>query len=159
MGVDKEGLSNSCTKTLKDSKVSFQVDQFSKPNYFLSVSSNAVYDIPFCSYESLILFNVKKKIFKCCYIRPNPGGESHMLSTCWLLFLHSAAQLIPNHLNWVEVWWFWRPGHLMQHSITLLLGQIHSLEVCFGSLSCWETNDSPTKCKPDGMTYHFRMLW
>jgi hypothetical protein len=27
----------------------------------------------------------------------------HMLSTCWLLFLHSPVQLIPNHLNWVEV--------------------------------------------------------
>ena len=27
----------------------------------------------------------------------------HMLSTCWMLFLHSAVQLIPNHLNWVEV--------------------------------------------------------
>ena len=27
----------------------------------------------------------------------------HMLSTCWLIFLHSAVQLIPNHLNWVEV--------------------------------------------------------
>jgi hypothetical protein len=44
-----------------------------------------------------------------------------MLSTCWLLFLHSAVQLIPNHLNWGEVGWLWRPGHLMQHSITLLL--------------------------------------
>ena len=39
----------------------------------------------------------------------------NMLSTCWLLFLHSAIQLIPNHLNWVEVGWLWRPGHLMQH--------------------------------------------
>ena len=29
-----------------------------------------------------------------------------------------------NHLNWVEVGRLWRPGHLMQHSITLLLGQI-----------------------------------
>ena len=47
-----------------------------------------------------------------------------MLSTCWLLFLHSAVQLIPNHINWVEVGLLWRPGHLMQHSITLLLGQI-----------------------------------
>ena len=28
---------------------------------------------------------------------------THMLSNCWLLFLHSAVQLIPNHLNWVEV--------------------------------------------------------
>ena len=47
-----------------------------------------------------------------------------MLSTCWLLFLHSAVQLIPNHLNWVEIRSLWRPGHLIQHSITLLLGQI-----------------------------------
>ena len=46
----------------------------------------------------------------------------HMLSTCWLLFLHSAVQLIPNHLNWVG--WLWRPGHLMQYFITLLHGQI-----------------------------------
>jgi hypothetical protein len=35
-----------------------------------------------------------------------------MLSTCWLLFLYSVVQLIPNHLNWVE------------HSVTLLLSQI-----------------------------------
>ena len=45
-----------------------------------------------------------------------------MLSTCWpLLALHSVVELIPNHLNWVEVGGLWRPGHLMQHSITLLL--------------------------------------
>ena len=37
----------------------------------------------------------------------------YMLSTCWLLFHHSVVQLIPNHLNWVEVRWLWRPGHLM----------------------------------------------
>ena len=37
-----------------------------------------------------------------------------MLCTCWLFFLHSAVQLIPNHP---------RPGHVMQHSI-LHLGQI-----------------------------------
>ena len=43
----------------------------------------------------------------------------HMLSTFWLIFLNSAVQLIPNHLKRL-----WRPGHLMQHSITLLLGQI-----------------------------------
>ena len=47
-----------------------------------------------------------------------------MLSTCWILFVHSAVRLIPNHLNWVEVGGLWRPGHVMQHSITLLLGQI-----------------------------------
>ena len=44
----------------------------------------------------------------------------HMLNTCWLLFLHSAFQLIPIHLNWVEVGWLWRPGHLMQISISFL---------------------------------------
>ena len=47
-----------------------------------------------------------------------------MLSTCWLFLLHSAVQLIPNHLNWVEIGYLWRLGHLMQHSITLLLGEI-----------------------------------
>ena len=45
---------------------------------------------------------------------------THILSTCWLLFLHSAVQLIPNHLNWVEVEGLWWPGQQMQHSITLL---------------------------------------
>ena len=32
----------------------------------------------------------------------------HMLSTCWLHFLNFVVQLIPNHLNWVEVGWLWR---------------------------------------------------
>ena len=45
-----------------------------------------------------------------------------MLSTCWLLFLRSMVQLIPNHLHLFEG--LWRPGNLMQHSIALLLGQI-----------------------------------
>ena len=86
---------------------------------------------------------------------------SHMLSICWLLFLHSTVQQIPNHLNWVEVGWLWRPGHLMQHSITILLGQIALTQSggVFRSLSCWKSNDSPTKCKPDGMVYRCRMLW
>jgi hypothetical protein len=43
-----------------------------------------------------------------------------MLSTCWLLYLHSAVRLILNHLNLVEVRGLWRPGDL----ITLLLGKI-----------------------------------
>ena len=47
-----------------------------------------------------------------------------MLSTCWMLFLHTAGQLILNHLNGVEGGCLWRPGHQMQHSITLLIGQI-----------------------------------
>ena len=47
-----------------------------------------------------------------------------MLSTCWLLFLHSAAQFIPNHLNLVEVGGLWSPGHLTQHSVIFLLGEI-----------------------------------
>ena len=47
-----------------------------------------------------------------------------MLSPCWVFLLHSVVQLIPNHLIWVEVGGLWRPGHLMQQSISLLLGQI-----------------------------------
>ena len=46
-----------------------------------------------------------------------------MLSTCWLLFFPSAVRLIPKHLKLVEVGGLRKPGHLMQHSITLLLGQ------------------------------------
>ena len=73
----------------------------------------------------------------------------HMLST-WMLFFHSAVQLIPNHLNWVEVRWLWRPGDLMQHSTILLLGQI-ALTQPGGVLShCPDKHESPTKCKPDG---------
>lgn len=45
----------------------------------------------------------------------------YILSTCWLLFHHSGFQLIPNHLSWVLAGWLWSSGHLMQHSITLLL--------------------------------------
>ena len=59
----------------------------------------------------------------------------HMLSTCWLLFLHSAVQLIPKHLNVVEVGRLWRPGHLMQPSITLIIGKIAYTHPV-GSLSC-----------------------
>jgi hypothetical protein len=62
--------------------------------------------------------------------------------------------------NWVEVGWLWRPGYLMQHSITLF-GQIDLTPPggVFWSLSRWKTNDSPTKCKPDGMAYRCRILW
>ena len=45
-----------------------------------------------------------------------------MLSSCWLFFLHSAVRLIPNHFNLSVVGGLWRSGHLMQHSIILLLG-------------------------------------
>ena len=47
-----------------------------------------------------------------------------LLSTCWLLFLHSTVQLIPNHLNLVEFCGLWRPGHLIQHFIPLFPGQL-----------------------------------
>ena len=85
----------------------------------------------------------------------------HMLSTCWLLFLHSAIKLIPNHLNWVEIGWLWRPGPC---STDAALHHTHSWSNspytawrCVGSLSCWKTNDSPAKRKPDGMAYRCRM--
>ena len=51
----------------------------------------------------------------------------HMLSTCWLFFLHSAVWLIPNHLNLVVVG-LWKPGHLIQHSITLLFDKISPIQ-------------------------------
>jgi hypothetical protein len=48
----------------------------------------------------------------------------------------------------------WRPGYLMQHFITLLLGQIVLTTwrcVLDQSLSCSKTNYCPTKHEPDGM--------
>jgi hypothetical protein len=45
-----------------------------------------------------------------------PTSAEHL---CWLLFLHSAVQLILNHLNWVEVGGLWRPGHLILSQIAL----------------------------------------
>ena len=65
MGVDK----NNSNKTLKDCflKVNLQVDQLSKQNYFPIVSSNALYDIPFCGTESLLLYIAKKQKFKCFF--------------------------------------------------------------------------------------------
>ena len=79
-----------------------------------------------------------------------------MLSTCWLLFLHSAIRLITYHLNWVEVGGLWRPGRLMQHSITLLHGKIFLTQPggVLGHYPDEKTNDSPTKPKPDGMAFH-----
>jgi hypothetical protein len=82
----------------------------------------------------------------------------HILSTCWLLFFHSAVLLIPNHTNSVEVGWLWRPDHLMQHSPSWS-NSPYTAWRCVGSLSCWKTNDSPTKRKPDGLADCCRRLW
>ena len=85
----------------------------------------------------------------------------HMLSPCWLLFLHSAIQLIPNHLNWVEVRWLWMSGHLTQHSITLLLDQI-ALTQSGGVLGHCPVEKQmivPISKKTDGMAYRCRIMW
>ena len=37
-----------------------------------------------------------------------PTYAEHLLDD----FPYSVGQQIPNHLNWVEVGWLWRPGHL-----------------------------------------------
>lgn len=41
----------------------------------------AVYDVPFCSAESLLLYNVKTNLKKKTFfhIRPYPGGESRIV--------------------------------------------------------------------------------
>ena len=77
-----------------------------------------------------------------------------MLRT-WLLFLHSAVRLIPNHLILVEVGGLWKLGHLVQHSIPLLLGIISLTQPrgVLGHCPVEKQTDSPTKHKPDGMAY------
>ena len=80
-----------------------------------------------------------------------------MLSTCWLLFLHSVVRIIPNHLNLFEAGGLWKPGHLMHYSITLHLGKI-ALTQPGGVLGHCPV-EKQVMCKPDGMAYHCRMLW
>jgi hypothetical protein len=64
----------------------------------------------------------------------------HILSTCLLFFLRSDVQLIPNHLNWFEVRWLWRPGHLMQHSYhsPSWSNSPYTASRWVGSLCCWK---------------------
>jgi hypothetical protein len=64
MGVDKEGLSNSSTKTLKGHFLKSEFTSLStfKAKLLSHFSSIVVYDIPFCRSESLLLSNVKNTI-------------------------------------------------------------------------------------------------
>ena len=83
-----------------------------------------------------------------------------MLSTCWLLYLRSAVWLIRNHLNLVEVRGMEaRSSDAALHHSPSWSNSPYTAWKCVGPLSCWKTNDSPTKRKPDGMAYRCRMLW
>ena len=75
----------------------------------------------------------------------------HMLSTCWLLFLHS-SETISIGL---------RSGDLMQHSITLLIGQIAltAWRCVLGHCPVENQIIVPLSPNPDGMVYHCRMMW
>jgi hypothetical protein len=57
----------------------------------------------------------------------------HMLSTCWLLFLYSAVQLIPNHLNWVVEA---RSPDAKLHHAPSWSNSPYTAWRCVGSLSC-----------------------
>ena len=70
-----------------------------------------------------------------------------MLST-WLIFLHALIQLIPNHLNWVEVLVIVET----RSSDAALHHSPYTACMCvLGHCPVEKTNDSPTKHKPDGM--------
>ena len=79
----------------------------------------------------------------------------YMLSTCWLLFLHSTVQLIPNHLNLVEA----RSSDAALHHSPSWSNSPYTAWRCVGSLSCCKTNDSPTMCKPNGMAAISEKHW
>lgn len=64
---------------------------------------------------------------------------------------HSARQVKPNHVSCFAV------DARSDSSLCLLI--LQSLEVCYGSLVHWKTNNGPIKCKPDGMECHCRVLW
>jgi hypothetical protein len=63
------------------------------------------------------------------------------------------------HLNLVEVGGLWRPGLLMQHSITLLLGKV-ALTQPGGVLDhCPVEKLLIVPISPNQMVYRCRMLW
>ena len=70
-------------------------------------------------------------------------------------------QLIQNHFNWVEVGWSWRTCHLMQHHHSPSCSNCpYTAWMCvLGHCPVEKQNLSPTKSKPDGMTYRCRMMW
>ena len=88
MGVDKEGLSNSSTKTFKR--------QFSQKWVYKFINLQSRMTFPLlcnCSVWYTILYiwasafiQCKKHNFKFYYIRPNPAGRSHISRTLLLWY-------------------------------------------------------------------------
>ena len=72
----------------------------------------------------------------------------HMLSTCWLLFLHSSVQL--SQLGWSQVNVESRSSDAALDHSPSWSNSPYTAWMCVGS-SCWITNDSPTKCKWNGV--------
>ena len=64
----------------------------------------------------------------------------------------------PSQLGWGQVIVNTRSSHTPLHHTPSWPNSPYTAW-SVGSLSCWKTNDSPTKLKPDGMAYHCRMLW
>ena len=112
------------------------------------------------SFKGFSLFFTILYIVECLYTWnafPTVLKEfPHMLGTCWLLFLHSVVQLIPNDLNccWGRV-----IVEAALHHSPSWPNSPYTAWRCVLSLSSLKTNDSPTKRKPDGMLYRCRMLW
>lgn len=73
--------------------------------------------------------------------------------TCWIPLWSKSPPIISAGFRFGDC----RPGlmepyGLMEQSIILLCQKLlHSLMVCFGSLSCWKTNDSSTEHEPNGV--------
>ena len=80
MGVDKEALSGSCTKTLKGNFLKSDFTSLStfKAELLSHCSSTVTYDVSFSSRVSTFI-QCKKHNFKCCYIRPSRAGRSHVI--------------------------------------------------------------------------------
>ena len=72
--------------------------------------------------------------------------------TCWVLVSCYSFTLLSNSSQTISIRLRsgdWRPGHLKQHSSSWS-NCPYTAWRCVGSLSCWKTNDSFTKHRPDG---------
>ena len=75
MGVDKEELFTTYPNIQRQKE--FTSCSTFKAELLSHCSSTVVYDIPYCSSESLLLSRVKTSFQM---LLPNPGGESHVFS-------------------------------------------------------------------------------
>ena len=123
---------------------------------FVKVTTHCLDDSFAHSWHSLNLLHLE------CFSKSLEGVTTyaeHLLATFPSLCGHTHPK--PPQLGWGRVIVEARSSDaaLSHHHSPSWSNSPYTAWRCVGSLSCWKTNDSLTKPKPDGMAYHYRMRW